>query len=95
MAIFSTKSARTSGSMPVSFKSFGALGPTVGLAMLFEHQDPNAEIGWPLAAARAAAVALTWMMTVAVGWRHGGWREALRRGDRDQGRWTLQGAERT
>lgn len=62
-----------------------AMGPTIGLAVLLEYQQPNAEIGWTVAASRAVAIFVVWMATVAVGWHGAGWREAFRRCDANPG----------
>lgn len=56
-----------------------AIGPTVGLAAGLEMRSPGLAGDWRTTLARLAAVILVWMTTVRIGWRHAGWREALRR----------------
>ena len=53
--------------------------PTLGLAIVLERTSPAALGDWPTILARIAAVLLVWGATVGAGWRHGGWRDALRR----------------
>lgn len=55
-----------------------ALAPTVTLAMVLERLRPGVEADWSMTLAKSAAVALVWSLTVAIGWRHGEWREAIR-----------------
>ena len=55
------------------------IAPTVGLAASLESTSPGTAADWRTTLARLAAVLLVWMATVAIGWRHGGWHEAMRR----------------
>ncbi len=50
-----------------------AVGPTVGSAVLLQRWYPDT------IAATVAAVVVIWSISVAVGWRHGGWGEELKR----------------
>ena len=55
-----------------------ALTPTVGLAIVLERLWPGEECDWTTTAAKVAAVGVVWGMTMAAGWHHGRWREAIR-----------------
>ena len=55
-----------------------ALGPTIGMALLLERLWPSGEAGWPSVAAKIAAVAVAWGLSVSVGWHHGGWGKQIK-----------------
>lgn len=56
-----------------------ALGPTLGSAMLLQRVRSATETDWTMTLAKVAAVSAVWGLTVAVGWRHGGWAKQFRR----------------
>jgi len=60
------------------------LAPTITLAIALERIEPAVEAGWTVTAVKAAAVVLVWSLTVALGWRHGRWGEAIRSAGRNQ-----------
>ena len=55
------------------------LGPTLGSAMLLQRAWPSTETDWTITLAKVAAVSAVWGLTVAIGWRHGGWAKQFRR----------------
>ncbi len=55
------------------------LGPTVALAVLLERFWPSLQTDATLTVAKMAAVSSLWLLTVATGWYHGGWKEELKR----------------
>ena len=56
-----------------------ALAPTVTLAVLLQRSGAPQQTDGKAVVARAAAVSIVWALTVAIGWRHGGWREEFQR----------------
>ena len=62
-----------------------ALAPTLSLAIALEALRPGAETDWRATVAKVAAVTLAWGASLAVGWRQGGWSEAMRACRRGRG----------
>ena len=56
-----------------------ALGPTLGSAAWLQWAWPTRQTDWANILAKVAAVTVVWALTIAVGWRHGGWAGELRR----------------
>ena len=60
------------------------LAPTITLAVAMERIQPAVEAGSTITVAKAAAVGVVWILTVALGWHHGRWGEAIRSPGRNQ-----------
>ncbi len=53
------------------------LGPTMAAAALLQRAWPAAEAAWTTVVGKVVIVTIVWGLTVAVGWRHAGWREEI------------------
>jgi len=56
-----------------------AVAPVLGLALAIECLWPSAPGNWAGMAARMLTVTAAWGLSVALGWRYGGWGAMLRR----------------
>ncbi len=55
-----------------------ALGPTLGTALWLRSVRPASVDAWPALAVDILLVIAVWLLTVAIGWHHGGWKRQLK-----------------